>query len=122
MPSPSVKGSLVVHQMGVHEEHLVWLAARVRQIRAELSSETIAAGTLTTSPEDASMQEYHRRAQASSCSGASYVNVLQRSGQDSISQNDTSTVLDAEKDLQTAQGSSASLRSTAGQQTSARRT
>ena len=113
-----------MHQMGVHEEHLVWLAARVRHIRAGLSSEITAAGTFTTTPEDVLMQEYHRRAQASSCSGASDATILQISGQDSISQNDTSTVLDAEKDVQfaTAQGSSASLRSTAGQESSAGRT
>ena len=113
-----------MQQMEVHEEHLVWLAARVRQIRAELGSDTPAAsftGASISSTEDAVMQEYHRRAQSASCSGASGAS-LKESGQDSISQDDTSTVLDAEKDLQfgAAQGSSASLRSTAGQEPPAR--
>lgn len=102
--------------MGVHEEELVWLAARVRQIRAE-ESFTSAAPTVTNVDaleEDSLMQEYHIRAQSASgkdTSGSGSVDQSRLS-----SQSDTSTRLDAERDLQytAAQGSNASLQSTAG--------
>ena len=108
-----------MQQMGVHEEELVWLAARVRQIRADFHPGAATANTLTyaESPEDALMQEYHRRSHSAATSGASNDIVRDQSQQNS-SDADTSTRLNAERDLQfvVAQGSSASLWSTAGQE------
>lgn len=117
-------GQLHVQQMGVHEEELVWLAARVRQIRAELDPEAAAGATAPTtsayadSSEDALMQEYHRRAQSAASSGGSNDTIRDQISQQSSSDADTATRLSAEKDLQfvVAQGSSASLRSTAGKE------
>lgn len=64
------------------------------------------------------MQEYHRRAQPAASSAASDDSIRDQFSQQRSSDADTSTRLNAEKDLQfvVAQGSSASLRSTAGQE------
>ncbi|CAL8465075.1 g4610 [Coccomyxa elongata] len=112
-----------LEKMGVHEVELVWLAARVRQIRSELDPTAATGSTATTAnnadnPEDALMQEYHRRAQSAASSEASDDSIRDHSSQQRSSNADTSTRLNAEKDLQfvVAQGSSASLRSTAGQE------
>ncbi len=105
--------------MGVHEEELVWLAARVRQIRAEepfaSAAPIVTIVDAGASEEDALMQEYHRRSKSANGRGTSRSGSVDQRGLSSKS--DTSTRLNAERDLQytAAQGSNASLQSTAGQ-------